>query len=137
MNITNLSSAAGGILVSGTHQRVGHIDGAGVTQVNAGSDLTTDHIIQTALMIGGTAGSPAAVTIAASDAWGAPLQVTSSADRGPDSLRQALLDAAGEPGLTHTIQFELPGGQQTISPASPLPTVNDRHSIPQDGFIQQ
>ena len=59
VNIVNNSSAAAGLLVSGTHQRVGNIDGSGTTQVNAGSDLTANHIIQNALVIGGAAGSPA------------------------------------------------------------------------------
>ena len=48
VNITNNSSSPG-ILVSGTNQQVGNIDGAGTTQVNAGSDLTANHIIQSAL----------------------------------------------------------------------------------------
>jgi autotransporter-associated beta strand protein len=73
VNITNNSSAAAGILVSGTHQVVGNINGSGVTQVNAGSDLTADHIVQSSLIIGGSAGSPALVTIDASDASGNPL----------------------------------------------------------------
>jgi fibronectin-binding autotransporter adhesin len=72
VNVTN-NSAAPGILVSGTHQQVGNIDGSGTTQVIAGSDLTANHIIQGALTIGGTAGSPAIVTIDASDASGNPL----------------------------------------------------------------
>ncbi len=71
-NITNNSSAPG-LLVSGTHQQVGNIDGSGATQVNAGSDLTANHIIQGALVIGGTAGSAGLVTIAASGASGNPL----------------------------------------------------------------
>jgi hypothetical protein len=60
VNISNNSSAAAGILVSGTHQQVGAIDGSGTTQVNAGSDLTANHIIQNSLIIGGTAGTLAA-----------------------------------------------------------------------------
>ena len=72
VNITNNSSSAG-ILVSGTDQQVGNIDGSGTTQVDAGSDLTANHIVQGALVIGGTAGSPARVTIDASDASGNPL----------------------------------------------------------------
>ena len=64
---------AAGILVSGTHQQVGSIDGSGNTQVNAGSNLTANHIIESALAIGGTAGSPALVTIDASDSSGSPL----------------------------------------------------------------
>ena len=67
------NSAAPGIIVSGTHQVVGGIDGVGSVQVNAGSDLTADHIIQSALVIGGSAGTPALVTIVASGASGNPL----------------------------------------------------------------
>ena len=62
-----------GLLVSGTNQQVGNIDGLGTTQVNAGSDLTANHIIQSALVIGGTSTSPGFVTIDASDALGNPL----------------------------------------------------------------
>ena len=72
-NILNNSSAASGLLVSGTNQQVGFIDGSGTTQVNAGSDLTANHIIQTALVIGGALGNPATVAIAESDASGNPL----------------------------------------------------------------
>ena len=73
VNISNDSTAAAGILVSGTNQVVGAINGSGKTQVNAGSDLTANHIIQGALVIGGAAGNPALVTIDASDANGNPL----------------------------------------------------------------
>jgi hypothetical protein len=69
VNVSN-SSSAPGILVSGTNQQVGAIDGSGSTQVNAGSDLTANHIIQGALVIGGTAASHGTVTIAASNASG-------------------------------------------------------------------
>jgi hypothetical protein len=78
VNVTNNSAAAAGILVSGTHQQVGNIDGSGATQVNSGSDLTANHIIQDALVIGGMAGSPALVTIAASDASGDSLGQSSA-----------------------------------------------------------
>ncbi len=75
VNIVNNSQRTSGgmLLVSGTHQQVGSIDGTGDTVVNEGSDLTADHIIQNAPVIGGTAGSPAIVTIDASDASGGPL----------------------------------------------------------------
>jgi autotransporter-associated beta strand protein len=72
VNILN-NSAAPGALVSGTNQHVGFVDGTGTTQVNAGSDLTASHIVQTALVIGGTAGRPALVAIADSNASGNPL----------------------------------------------------------------
>ncbi|HEV2968368.1 MAG TPA: autotransporter-associated beta strand repeat-containing protein [Pirellulales bacterium] len=73
VNIINTSIAAAGLLVSGTHQQVGNIDGSGITQVNGGSDLTANHIVQSALVVGGTAGNPGLVTIDASDASGNPL----------------------------------------------------------------
>jgi fibronectin-binding autotransporter adhesin len=76
VNITN-NSAIPGVLASGTHQQVGNIDGTGATQVNAGSDLTANHIIQSALVIGGAAGSPGLLTIDASDASGNPLDQSS------------------------------------------------------------
>jgi hypothetical protein len=71
-NIVN-NSTTSGLIVSGTNQVVGGIDGSGTVQVNAGSDLTADHIVQSALVIGGTMSSPAMVTIDASDASGNPL----------------------------------------------------------------
>jgi hypothetical protein len=72
VNVLN-GSTAPGVLVSGTHQVVGKIDGTGTTQVNAGSDLTADQIVQAALVIGGSAGNRALVTIAASNSSGNPL----------------------------------------------------------------
>jgi autotransporter-associated beta strand protein len=72
VNVTNNSNAPG-ILVTGTHQQVGNIDGSGTTQLNAGSDLTANYIIQSALVIDGTSKNPGLVTIDASDASGNPL----------------------------------------------------------------
>ncbi len=53
------------------------LDGSGTTRLNAGSDLTATHIIQSALVIGGTSKSPGLVTIDASDALGNPFNQTS------------------------------------------------------------
>jgi len=54
--------------------------------------------------------------------------VTSAADAGPGTLRQAILDvnATAEPD---TINFAIGTGPQTIAPASPLPPVLDRVTI--------
>ena len=82
VNIVNNSSAAAGVLVSGTSQQVGGIDGTGTTQVNAGSDLTANHIVQGTLIIGGTANSAASVTIAPSDASGNPLAASNATSNG-------------------------------------------------------
>jgi parallel beta-helix repeat protein len=57
----------------------------------------------------------------------AVLVVTTAADSGPGSLRQALLDAndtATHPGLD-TINFSIGSGAQTIALSSPLPAVTD------------
>src|SRR5207253_2797072 len=53
--IVNNSTASAGLLVSGINQRVGNVDGSGTTQVETGSDLTVNHIVQGALVIGGDA----------------------------------------------------------------------------------
>lgn len=85
-------SAAPGVLVTGKRQRVGGIDGAGSTQVNAGSDLTADHVVQSALVIGGTPGNPSTVTIAASGDEGNPLFDSSAWSIGPASNAVAAFD---------------------------------------------
>lgn len=60
--------------------------------------------------------------------------VTTTADAGPGSLRQAILDANAHAG-TDTIAFAIGGGGvQTIRPASPLPTITDHLVI--DGTTQ-
>jgi parallel beta-helix repeat protein len=59
--------------------------------------------------------------------------VTTTADSGPASLRQAILDADNHAGLD-TIQFQIASGSQTISPATALPDVTDAVII--DGTTQ-
>jgi fibronectin-binding autotransporter adhesin len=105
VNVNNTSTADVGLLASGTHQVVGNIDGSGTTQVNASSDLTANHIIQGALVIGSTTGSPALVTIDASDASGNPLgqasgfalagSLTPNAPFGSAGINSANLNAGG------------------------------------------
>src|SRR5260370_39466387 len=50
--------------------------------------------------------------------------VTNTADSGPGSLRQAILDANAKPG-PDVIAFSIGSGVQTISSLSPLPFVTD------------
>ena len=60
--------------------------------------------------------------------------VTSNADSGPGTLRQAILDANAHPGAD-TIEFDIAGsGVHTISPASALPAITDAVTI--DGYSQ-
>jgi Right handed beta helix region/Cohesin domain len=70
---------------------LGNIDGAGSLVVNGGNKLTVNHIVQNALVIGGTEGSVGTVTIAASDAAGNPL--VSAAPAVPPQATAATADA--------------------------------------------
>ena len=61
--------------------------------------------------------------------------VTSTADTGPGSLRQAILDSNLTPGGRNVIAFAIPGaGVQTIAPLSALPAITavgaDRRLLP-------
>ena len=76
VNIVNNSLS--GLQVSGANQIVGGIDGTGSVVINAGSDLTANHINQNALVIGGSSMSVATMTIAPSDALGNPFTGTAS-----------------------------------------------------------
>jgi hypothetical protein len=61
--------------------------------------------------------------------------VTTTADSGPGSLRQAILDANANPGAdTITFAIGATGSQQTIQPASALPIITDPVTI--DGWSQ-
>ncbi len=61
--------------------------------------------------------------------------VTTPADSGPGSLRQAILDSNSVTGGTRTIGFAIPGqGIQVIALASSLPTISDEVLI--DGWSQ-
>ncbi len=69
--VNNSTVASGGsLLVSGSNQQVGAIDGIGDTHVNDGASLTANHIVQNALVIGSAGASASTITIAASDASG-------------------------------------------------------------------
>ena len=57
------------------------------------------------------------------------LVVNTTADSGPGSLRQAILDANSVKGLTVTIDFAIPGaGVQSIALQSPLPAATTPRS---------
>jgi hypothetical protein len=61
--------------------------------------------------------------------------VDTTADSGPGSLRQAILDANSVTGLTVTIDFAIPGASvQTIEPITPLPPITA--SLLVDGTTQ-
>jgi len=76
----------------------------------------------------------AALLLAAAVAAANTYTVTSTADSGAGSLRQAILDANANPGAD-TIAFNIVGsGVQTIAPATPLDPITDAVTI--DGYTQ-
>ncbi len=88
-NVTNDSlgtAGAAGLVVSGTNQVLGSLDGVGSVAIAAGGDLTVDHIAQNSLTIGGTSGSPGLLTIAASDSGGHPLSTLDFVQMGSSGL---------------------------------------------------
>jgi hypothetical protein len=68
----------------------GGIAGTGNLTTNAGSHLTASYIVQGALVIGGTAGNSASVTIAASDTTGNPLTDAAAMSMGPTMTSRQL-----------------------------------------------
>src|SRR5262245_22434363 len=67
--------------------------------------------------------------------------VTTTADTGPGSLRQAILNSNAAPGQTNTITFNIaPSGTQTITVESFLPIISNPVVIDgttQPGFTNQ
>jgi hypothetical protein len=83
---------------------------------------------------GATLGFQSQATVNVQDANAATFVVGNTADDGPGSLRQAILDANAHPGLDF-ITFSIPGpGVHVILPTSPLPTITDPVVI--DGYTQ-
>jgi hypothetical protein len=129
-DVLNNSTAGAGLHVTGTNQQVGFVDGTGTTQVDAGSDLTANHIVQSALVIGGTATSPAVVTIDASDTNGNPLAATAASSSsliagtpGPSSL---LSSGASSPGSSSL---------GLSSPALGVPSIGGSAAVPEPSTL--
>ncbi len=137
--ITNSSNAAAGLLVSAGRQQVGGIGGTGNTQINAGANLTADHIIQRALIIGGAAGNPAKVTIDPSDSSGNPVADPAATLLGEPSLAGlSLTDASMNPfraGGSGSADFGSGADTETITSSlgsslvggNPMPVPDPRH----------
>ncbi len=84
VNVANNSTApGGGLLVTGTNQQVGAISGTGNLTLAAGSSLTANSIIQSAIIISGSPGNIARLTIDASNSSG--ISLSGSADGGQAS----------------------------------------------------
>src|SRR5262245_61144008 len=74
------------------------------------------------------------VLLAAAPSFATTYTVTTTADSGAGSLRQAILDANANPGAD-TIEFNIVGsGVQTITPVTALPVISSPVTI--DGYTQ-
>jgi hypothetical protein len=107
------------LTVSGTGSFTvgGGIDGAGDLKVGGGGNLTTTHIIQHVLIIGGSSGSLAIVTIAPSDAAGAPL---------------ATIDAGVIAAARPSAPFAQPVASMAIPAAATLETLSAAVVVPSE-----
>jgi hypothetical protein len=76
--MNNSQDAAGGVFVSGSNQQIGNLDGTGNTVVGDGASFTANHVVQNALIVGGTTAAHSLMTIAASDSSGNSLAAASS-----------------------------------------------------------
>jgi hypothetical protein len=141
-----LSVEAGTLTLSGIAGLTGSGDGTGTLQyqghvsaLNAALEglrftpPTGSHVLTTLSLDAQPNGvSPVAAQVVISDGV---FLVTTTADSGPGSLRQAILDSNTATGGPNTIDFAIPGpGVQTIALASPLPALST--SILLDGFSQ-
>ena len=141
-----LSVTAGTLTLSSLSGLVGSGDGTGTLQyqgslsaLNAAlegmsySQAAGTHGNFTLSLTADSAGAPAVqAQVIITDGF---FSVTTTADSGPGSLRQAILDSNTATGGTNTIDFAIPGqGVQTISPLSPLPAITNPVLI--DGFSQ-
>ena len=93
------------------------------------SQITEYRLLITVLLLLASFLTPAAPAAAAT------FTVTNTANSGAGSLRQAILDANANPGAdTITFAIGAAGSQQSIQPASALPTITDAVTI--DGWSQ-
>jgi hypothetical protein len=120
----NLGAGQDNLSINSASMRVvAGLDDAGTVVVNSGSSLTADHINEGSLVIGGTAGSPAVVTIAASDASGNPLAKTAAAAA---SGAAPGVSSDGPPGAANALS-SIYGGSSSAGALVPA-VVNTQHA---------
>jgi autotransporter-associated beta strand protein len=125
-DIENNSLAKEGVRVTGTSQKVGGIDGSGTTGVEAGADLNANHIVQSALVIGGQMLSPGKVTMTSSDPLGRPMDQVE--DGLPGLVAASVSPASVSPSLD----------SPSLSNINPLSTVSTVDGfMPPDGFSSE
>jgi hypothetical protein len=125
-DIENNSLAKEGVRVTGTSQKVGGIDGSGTTGVEAGADLNANHIVQSALVIGGQVQSPGMVTMTSSDPLGRPM------DQVEDGLAGLVAASVSLASVSPAVD------SPSLSNTNPLSTVSSIDGLmPPDGFSSE
>lgn len=117
LNSSTLTRTGAGTLVL-----VPGIEGPGTLAVDAGSRLTTGHIVQSGLVIGGTGGAPSIVTIAASDASGNPLAAATAGSESSVLPQTAPAEASSAIELIASNPFIV----TTTAGSSPVPAADLR-----------
>ena len=99
----------------GTLTLTAGIEGPGTLTVGAGSSMTAGHIVQAALVIGGTAGAPAIVTIAASDASGNPLALAAVSTTAGTAANAAVSASIGPIASTDFVMTTTASSSRTLA----------------------
>ncbi len=133
----SLSVTAGTLSLAGTNGLVGSGDGTGTLQYQgtisaldaalAGMSYSPEPGFHGLVTLSFGAQSPGATPIQAHvELTDRIFPVTTTADSGPGSLRQAILDSNVATGRSNLITFAIPGGgAQSIVLASPLPAISN------------
>src|SRR5215210_3741882 len=89
----------------------------------------------TALLMGAALAASVvmAAVVLASPAWAATYTVTTNADSGAGSLRQAIIDTNTTTGVADTINFDLGSAATITLTSSQLPTITDGAGLTIDG----
>src|SRR5215210_976541 len=89
----------------------------------------------TALLMGAALAASVvmAAVVLASPAWAATYTVTTNADSGAGSLRQAIIDANTTTGVADTINFSLGSSATILLTSAQLPTITDGAGLTIDG----
>ena len=101
-NITNNSTAADGILVSGTNQVVGDISGTGNLVIAAGADLTANSIVQNTLVIGAGATLTIAPSGGSTNASAAVSSAAAAFSTSDAATSSAIIATAAAPAVEPT-----------------------------------
>ena len=131
----DLSGNGEGQFYLGTTSVTTGADGNAVIDVTIPAVVTAKFITATATDPSGNTSEFSPCVVATSTVAGLAFNVTTTADTGAGSLRQAILDANAHFSAGDTIAFAIPGdGPHTIAPVTALPPITDPVTV--NGYSQ-